>query len=358
GPDGVPNSGDDDGSVDMAVFEIAEPPASCGVASIWPHRGSLIGQGGAYTTDDLRPDGTPVRVDAYHVQSAVDCDGSPQSISIIAHETGHAFGLPDFYDMSAGLLPHQRRWVVGCFSLMAAGSWGCGDGASFSKSETPSHMSPFEKLELGWANLLPAQPGWRREYTLRPVHAGGQVLQVPLRPGAEYLLLEYRARTGFDSHLPGSGVLVYHVEEHRALRYACTGCARIYRQSLVEADADDALKRTAAEGGNRGVAGDMFAGRRVLDDHSTPSIRQNSGLPSNVRIEMEVLDGHARLVVSMLPVVAPARLLAPILGSPGAPPADDDRLALDLFGNRNGRYELGDLRAYMRSRPHTVVPAS
>lgn len=356
GPDGVPNSGDDDGVVDLAVFQFAEPAASCGGDAIWPHRASISGWlGAAYTTDDLRPDGLPIMVNQYHIQSAVNCDGTPQSISVIAHETGHAFGLPDLYDSSDGLLPAQRRWVLGCWTLMAAGAWGCGDGSAWNTAPTPSHMSPQEKMWLGWITPVRAQPGWRRTYTLRPVQTSRDALLVPLRNGPEYLLLEYRPNTGFDGSLPAGGVLVYHVEHGRPTRISCTGCERRYLIGLVEADADGALVRTAAEGGNRGVAGDAFGGRRVLDDHTTPSLRLNSGLPANVAIEIEVADGAAHVVVSTLPFVASARLLAPLLGSAGAQPTADEQAGLDRFGNRNGRYDLGDLRAYMRNRPRTVT---
>jgi M6 family metalloprotease-like protein len=259
GPDGVPNSGDDDGVVDLAVFQFAEPAASCGTDAIWPHRSSLSGWlGAAYTTDDLRPDGRPVFVNQYHIQSAVNCDGRPQNISVIAHETGHAFGLPDLYDASGGLLPAQRRWVLGCWTLMAAGAWGCGDGANWNTAPTPSHMSVQEKMWVGWITPTVAQPGWRRAYTLRPVQTSADALLVPLRNGPEYLLLEYRTNTGYDASLPAGGVLVYHVEQGRPTRISCNGCDRKYPVSLVEADADAALLRTAAEGGNRGVAGDVF----------------------------------------------------------------------------------------------------
>jgi M6 family metalloprotease-like protein len=356
GPDGVPNSGDDDGVVDLAVFQFAEPAASCDTDAIWPHRASISGWlGAAYTTDDLQPSGHPVVVNQYHIQSAVDCGGQPQTISTIAHETGHAFGLPDLYDASGGIFPFQRRWVLGCWTLMAAGAWGCGDGSAWISAPTPSHMSPQEKMWVGWLTPIVAQPGWRRAYTLRPVQTSADALLVPLRNGPEYLLLEYRTRTGYDASLAAGGVLVYHVDQSRPLRVSCNGCDRKYQVSLVEADGDGALLRTAAEGGNRGVAGDVFGGRRTLDDNTTPSLRQNSGLPSNVAVEIEVADGVARIVVSTLPVVASTRLLAPLLGTPGAPPVADEQAALDRFGNRNGRYDMGDLRAYMRSRPRTVT---
>jgi M6 family metalloprotease-like protein len=132
GPDGVPNSGDDDGLVDIVVFQYAEIAASCGGTGFgpWPHRSTVrswTAGNAPWQTNDLRPNGQPIGVDDYIMQSVVDCNGAPQTISTIAHETGHAFGLPDFYHPVAGILPSQRRWVMGCFALMAAGSWGCGN---------------------------------------------------------------------------------------------------------------------------------------------------------------------------------------------------------------------------------------
>ncbi len=38
GPDGLPNSGDDDGVVDVVTFEFNEVSGSCGGPAIWPHR--------------------------------------------------------------------------------------------------------------------------------------------------------------------------------------------------------------------------------------------------------------------------------------------------------------------------------
>ena len=355
GPDGVPNSADDDGYVDVTVFQFSEISGSCGGPGVWPHRSAIRGwTGQAYATNDLRPNGDPVLVDDYIIQSAVDCEGEPQNIATIAHETGHAFGLPDFYDATGGILPQQRRWVLGCWTLMAAGAWGCGDGATFGKVETPSHMGAYEKLALGWVQRTITEPGWRREYLLDPVRSSGRVLQVPLRGTEEFLLLEYRPREGFDVALPAPGVVVYHVEPALPLR-PCATCARIYRVGLVEADGDGALIRNAQEGGNRGVAGDAFGGTRTLGDFTTPSLRLNSGARANVLVELSITGGQARVLVSTQPTVAPDQLLAPFLQSGGAPTADE-LAALDTFGNRNGRYDIGDLSAYARTRPAQFQP--
>jgi M6 family metalloprotease-like protein len=354
GPDGVPNSGDDDGFVDVTVFQFSDRAGSCGGPGIWPHRSGLRARTGqAYATNDVRPNGQPVLVDDYIIQSAVDCVGNPQEIATIAHETGHAFGLPDFYDATGGLLPQQRRWVLGCWTLMAAGSWGCGDASTGGKVTTPPHMGAYEKLALGWVGRTFAEPGWRREYVLDPVQVGRRLLQVPLRGTTEFLLLEYRPREGFDQALPAPGVLVYHVQPDLPLR-PCAECARIYRVGLLEADGDAAMRRTSLEGGDRGVAADVFGGTRTLGDFTTPALRLNSGARSNVFLEMDVTGGQARIRVSTLPEVARERLLSPFLQS-GAEPTADERAALDTFGNRNGRYDVGDLSAYVRNRPNVLA---
>ncbi|HEX6370588.1 MAG TPA: M6 family metalloprotease domain-containing protein [Longimicrobium sp.] len=349
GPDGVPNSADDDGYVDVAVFQYTEIASSCGGTGPWPHRSVVRGwTGQPFRSNDLRPNGQPVLVDDYIMQSVVDCDGQPQSISTIAHETGHAFGLPDFYDPTGGILPAQRRWVLGCWTLMAAGSWGCGNGASFGKVQRPSHMGAYEKQRLGWIDEMDAGTGTSALFTLPPVQTSGKSLRVPLRGADEYLLLEYRPNTGYDSGLPAAGVLMYHVEPGRPLR-PCATCPRIYRVGLVEADGDSSLVRTATEGGNRGEAGDVFTGTRILTDATTPSLRLNSGAASNLALSITVAGGQARVHVLRRPAVAQERILGPFLG--GAALSDDEQAAVDAFGNANGRFDLGDVRSHLRSAP-------
>jgi M6 family metalloprotease-like protein len=346
GPDGVPNSGDDDGYVDVVVFQYSDIAASCGGPGPWPHRSSVRGQtsGTAFSTNDLRPNGTPVLVDDYIMQSVVNCDGTPQEISTIAHETGHAFGLPDFYDATAGILPAQRRWVLGCWTLMAAGSWGCGTNSG--KVLRPSHMGAYEKQQLGWIEETDAGNATNQLFTLPPVQTSGRSLRVPLRGADEYLLLEYRPNTGYDSGLPAGGVLVYHVEPGRPLR-PCATCDRLYRVGLVEADGDSTLLKNAAEGGNRGEAGDIFSGTHVLNDGTNPSLKLNSGAPSAVALSITVSGGQARIGVFRRPELPGDRLLGPYLGT--AAPSTDEQAAVDALGNGNGRYDLGDVRAYLRS---------
>ncbi len=356
GPDGIPNSGDDDGRVDAVAFQFLEVAASCGGPSIWPHRSRLeYWIGSPFVTDDRRPGGDAIVVNDYIVQSSVDCGGvEPQKATTIAHEMGHILGLPDLYDASLGILPEQRRWVVGCWSLMAAGAWGCGanDRDSWVR---PTHLGAWEKAQLGWlAGIEEASGVFGQQYTLEPVLAGERVLRIPLEAGAadtsEYLLIEYRTKQGFDSDLPAAGVLVYHIDPQIPGNRPCSSCPQVYRVALVEGDGNGSLTRTFPQGGNRGEAGDAWGitGPQQLANGTTPSTRLNSGARSPVTIyEIAVRDGMAHLTLSSA-AIALDRLSQPFLATGAAPLTAEERAYLDRFGNANGQYDVGDLRAYLK----------
>ena len=440
GLDGVPNSGDDDGFVDAVAFQFIEVAASCGGNGIWPHRSRIRSQAGsAYASGDLRPTGQPIMVDSYIVQSTIDCAGAPMNASVIGHELGHALGLPDLYHQANGILPSQRRWVLGCWSLMAAGSWGCGDGSTHGITERPTHMGPWEKATLGWITEEIVGSVREQEFVLEPVQTSGRSLRIPLGTN-EYLQLEYRPRIGFDVDLPAAGVLIYHIDLNRPFFPAATG-PRLYRISMKEADGDSAMRRTSVEGGDRGVASDAWAtnGSVTLSAVSSPALRRNSGQLSTVTIHsITIANGVARVRVSTaaapavldaLPAAAALttfnaqlraaggalpyqwnvmgtlprgvsatgnadritftgvatesgsfplqlritdalgtiathavslivgavqldleRMLQPFLRSSATPLSAEEQQYLDNSGNRNGRYDVGDLRRYLRTQ--------
>ncbi len=143
GPDGIPNSGDDDGYVDFVAFVQPEEGAECGVSgNIWSHRYSLVGlTGGSYATNDARTGGGVIRVNDYVIQPAFNCGGATViDIGVFCHEFGHAFGLPDLYDVNGG------AQGIGHWGLMGAGNWNL--------PNNPSHMCAWSKDQLGWVNVV------------------------------------------------------------------------------------------------------------------------------------------------------------------------------------------------------------
>jgi len=357
GPDGVPDSGDDDGVADAVAVQFLEVGASCGGPAIWPHRARVeYWTGAPYESNDVGVGGTPILVSDYTTQGATDCGGvEVQTAATIAHELGHVLGLPDLYDSSRGLEAANRRWVVGCWSLMAAGSWGCGveNGLSWRR---PTHFSAWEKELLGWLDGVEVvSPALDRSLVLEPVETSRRVLKVPLEtPGpeedGEYLLMEYRRQVGFDADLPGSGVMVYHVDPRVPGNRPCDTCPQLYRVSVLEADGNDGLRLTFAEGGNRGEAGDAwgFAGPGKVTNGTRPSTRLNSGEASPVTIyRIALVGGEARVNLSTRAIPL-GTLLEPFLGTGATPPTEEEETYLDSHGNGNGQFDVGDLRAYLK----------
>lgn len=363
GPDGIPNSGDDDGFVDALAVEFLEAALTCAGQgpTIWAHRARVEGwTGQPYVSNDVGPDGQPILANDYITQAAVGCQGNVQTVTTIAHEFGHILGLPDLYDRTEGRLPEQRNWVVGCWSIMAAGTWGCGPALAAGRWDRPTHFGPWEKLYFGWLpNLMVADSALDETFVLRPVESSGDVLKLPLSE-REYLLVEYRDGSGFDVNLPATGILVYHVDESQpAGTRRCRSCDQVYRVVVVEADANRSLLIPEGQGGSRGEAGDAFVASEThsISNITLPSTRLNTGSPSDVTIySMEVRDGSAHLRVSTR-TLRLARLVERFMSDAGDDLTALEVAYLDQLGNQDGTYDLGDLRRYLMTHPSVLARA-
>jgi M6 family metalloprotease-like protein len=310
GPDGIPDSGDDDGYVDGVVIEFLGVSGSCGGPAIWPHFGGLGEYGGVqgWPTDDVGHSGDPIRVRTYLTQSVTQCDGvNVQGPNVIAHEYGHLLGLPDIYQAIDGIEPGKRHWNIGCFGLMGAGSWGC--GTTFKDEDFgPVHLSVLMKQQLGWMEVDPVGVVREQTYHLEPAQTTGRGLSIGLG-GGESLLVEYRPRIGFDHYLPAGGVLVYHVDTNHQSRSVPSGYPPAKRYHLIEADGDHALRKVQALGGNRGVAADVFGIDGRLGPYSSAPngpvrLYNHEGAPIPVtfhEIVVEPGEARARVILSTDP---------------------------------------------------------
>jgi len=148
---------------------------------------------------------TPVvdgkRVGIYSMVSEYDPMG------VFAHELGHQIGLPDLYDTD-GPGNGGDTDGAGLWDIMAAGAF-LGNG------DVPSLPSAWSRTLLGWTNLLTVTSN-TNGLQLASAARNGTVLRINV-PGIpnEYYLVECRVQTGFDSHLPGSGLLIWHIDDSR-----------------------------------------------------------------------------------------------------------------------------------------------
>ncbi len=151
-------------------------------------------------------------------------------VGVVAHEMGHLLGLPDLYPTGTG---EQGQALadysgVGVFDLMGYGMWGSPVSAGRRPgtllsgappgTESPSHLSAWSKIELGWFNPTVVS----RSVAGLSVPAAETSLAAfkiyPNGPGDEtqFVLLENRqpgtGGTLFDGGLPGGGILVWRVD--------------------------------------------------------------------------------------------------------------------------------------------------
>ena len=126
------------------------------------------------------------------------------NIGVICHEFGHSLGLPDFYDTdddgSGGTAFDLNFW-----DLMADGSWN-NDGAM------PANNNAWSKNYLGWIDLPEfSAPG---TYSLNSAVEHPEAYMIKTATHNEYFVLENRQQTGFDTYIPSSGMLIYHVDRN------------------------------------------------------------------------------------------------------------------------------------------------
>jgi M6 family metalloprotease-like protein len=267
GPDGIPNSGDDDGYVDFVAFVHAETGGECGTSNIWSHRWVYSGWGaGEYSTNDARNGGGNIKVDDYVIMPGLACGGANMiEIGVFAHEFGHAFGLPDLYDTDPD---NGDSEGIGNWCLMAGGGWG-GDSAS---PELPTHMSAWSKYFLGWVNPTEVTSDLNPA-AIDDAEDNAEAFKMPIST-TEYYLIENRQKKKFDQDLPGAGLVIYRVNETVVNAGLANNSVNADESNkgvdVEEADGNNDLDNAT----NRADGGDVFPGssnKRSFDNASSPA---------------------------------------------------------------------------------------
>jgi len=265
---------DDDGTVDAIFVVHAGPGAESNDGDedmIWSHAWAL-------NNYRIRLDG--VWIDGYSTEPE---DGQ---VGVFGHELGHAlFGLVDVYDRD------YESEGLGNWSMMAGGAWG-GDGAS------PAHFDAWCKIQAGFIEPVVLERNMN-SFAIPPVELEDTVY-ILWNQGEfnnEYFIIENRQQIGFDASLPGSGLLIYHVDEEMDEEqndnewYPGHQNDGHYLVALEQADGNWDLEQDE----NRGDEGDPYPGderNQTFNNNSTPNSRDYSGDPSGVAISnIRIIDG-------------------------------------------------------------------
>ena len=259
GMDFSPYDNNGDGEVDaILVIHSGEGEETSGSgADIWSHQYWL-----EYNNDDVTYDG--VNANLYIIQPERASDNMT-SIGILAHEFGHALGLPDLYDgdnSSSGL---------GDWGIMAQGTWN-------NHGKTPSHMSAWCKQEMGWLSPT-VLSGSGSISNMDYIENTGEVYRLNTPNPDEYYLISNRQKQGWDTYLEGEGLAIWHIDD--AIQHPFNDNEWHPLVSLRQADGQYDLQNH----NNNGDSGDLYpgsSGNYTFDGSSTPHSNNYDGSASGV----------------------------------------------------------------------------
>ncbi len=258
---------DADGNVDLVYALFAGPPASDGACIpsswisnstsvlIWPHYWTVIEAG----KTGMRHVFDGKIVNDYEVSSELDGCFSTQTTTVMAgvglacHEFGHGLGLPDIYSTDGATHKTCGQWDImdyGCYN---------------NDVRTPPGYSAYERWFMGW--LTPRLVNTPETVSLQATSAGGNTILLSpsgshnlngVSPSpADFFLLENRQKSGWDSYLPGAGLLVTHIR-YDANKWSGNMVNNDVNAMGIDIVEADGLAPGASQSGYSGKPGDVF----------------------------------------------------------------------------------------------------
>ncbi len=205
-----------------------------------------------------------VYIQSFTIQPEFWSAPGDMTIGVYCHELCHGFGLPDLYDTD------NSSNGIGRWGIMSYGSWNGTMGNS------PAHPCAWSRIQMGfadWTNVdsdISAQP-------IVAVEDGGNIFRLWTGGGTstEYFLVENRQQSGYDAALPGSGLMVWHIDDAKAGNqqewYPGQTSSQHYLVALEQADGTYDLEKSLSYGNED----DLFSASRGSDEFS-PATTPNS----------------------------------------------------------------------------------
>lgn len=207
---------DNDGIIDnVFIYYAGHNEAEWGGEdTVWPHRwaiypSSRYGGNGNYddSTNSIVFDGKELLDYACTSELKGDSGNEMCGIGTFSHEFGHVLGLADMYTTNGADHHTVSEWSI------------MDQGAYLNEGRTPPGHNAFERFQLGF--MRPTILTDSGEKTLEPLLTSNTAFLVTERDThnlvgdnpspTEYFLLENRQNRGWDTYLPGHGLLLYRI---------------------------------------------------------------------------------------------------------------------------------------------------
>ena len=184
--------------------------------------------------------------------------GHPDGIGAFCHEFAHVLGLPDLY---ATATVNPAPFTPGAWTLLDQGPFnnnGC----------TPPLLEIFSRQALQWCDPTPITGPI--DATLAPLSSRNEGYIIATSDPNEFFLIENRQRCGWDSYIPGHGMLVWHIDYEPGVwsMHTVNNDASHQHVDILEAD------NTQSEATR---AGDAFPGSNgitTIDNTTQPCLQR------------------------------------------------------------------------------------
>lgn len=308
----------------------AEFSSSASANRIWSHRfqfaslGCVANSINEYTNP---VDGETFRMPHYLVTNGCYGDGSDGDscpgprLGVIAHEMGHSNiqgkSVADFYEVYDGQTTLPSRCNHGgsgkgidAWGLMGD-SWGaCGD------QKYPPSMTAWAKMEMGWITPADIQTASAQTFDLYRsaqcpsalrvnYNFAGNFGETTAATDTEFLVVEYRQKSGHDSGLPGEGMVVYHLDldtgtggANRRPSYATDPLAHYYLR-IEQSDGKDGLECGAdADSGDAFGVGSSITSKSILSSpyRSSRGYQDSTELDTGITLRVDTTANDGKVL--------------------------------------------------------------
>jgi M6 family metalloprotease-like protein len=278
----------EDGVVDNVFVYYAGHNQAEGASenTVWPHQWNL-------STYNIKVSGKRLNTYACTSEYSGKSGNRRASIGTFCHEFGHVLGLPDLYDTD------YKYYTVSNWSIMCSGNYN-------NKGRTPPTYSAYERFYLGW--LKPEQLLDNGMYYLSSLEESNSAYLLAKRKHnlygfspdpTEFFMFEYRTKQGWDTYLPGQGMLVWHIDYSREdwarnnPNSAVDGYLRIH---LEEANG---VLWNNRQNGDEGRPTDVYPGSLQVRTF-TPKLHDGTTLSDQSIFDITETDGHIRFIYKSL----------------------------------------------------------
>ena len=186
------------------------------------------------------------------------------NIGVVCHEFGHSLGLPDYYDTDYEGTGGEA-FDLGSWDMMAGGSWNA-NGA------VPANHNVLSKWDLGWLEPVVLDSDVSIE-DMPNIYENDDAYVIYSQVEDEFFILENRQQIGFDTYVPGHGLLIYHVDKNHS-GWSSNSINNDPTHQAMDIEEADNLKTYSSYGG------DPFPGtsnKTEFTDLTTPSISAWNG---------------------------------------------------------------------------------